>query len=228
MTERNFTEIIDRISTNEKDLKVNISTLKEKLEKAEDDLDKKDKKLKYYEGPLPKIKSATTLIPKKEDFSNTLTMHKISQDIDNIKLELQKFQTEHINEFTINKSEIGQINERLDNLIDNFEKTIPESNKEMRRIKEELMVKDEQIRITKQDLNRAIISKDHIIQKLEKDLEAKIDKVNDLTNTIDALYTQISEVQCAPNVIKNIIDIMQNKGFVSDKEFEKILEKELV
>ena len=155
-------------------------------------------------------------------------MSKMSQDIENIKYELQKFKIEHTNEFTINKSEINQINERLDNLITNFAKAVPEANKEMMRIKEELIVKDEQIRITKQDLNRAIVSKDHIIQKLESDLEAKIDRINDLTSTIDVLYTQISEVQCAPNVIKHIIDTMQNKGFISDKEFEKILENELV
>ncbi|MBY9006295.1 MAG: hypothetical protein KGD63_06020 [Candidatus Lokiarchaeota archaeon] len=197
------------------------------MEKAENELKKKDIKIKYYEGPLPKIKS-TTSMPQKEDFSHSLTMNKLSQKIEIIELNLQKFKTEHINEFTINKSEINQINTRLDNIIENFEKTVPESNKEIRRIKDELLVKDEQIRITKQDLNRAIVSKDHIILKLEKDLEAKIDQVNDLTNTIDALYTQISEVQCAPNVIKNIIDIMQNKGFISDKEFEKILEKELI
>ncbi len=227
MTENNFTEIIERISTNEKALKSKLSEVREKLETAEKQIEKMDKKIKYYEGPLPKIQEKTK-IPRKESFSQMMTITKISQEIELIRYELQKFKTEHLNEFTINKSEINQINVRLDNLVENFEKAVPETSKEMRRIKEELIVKDEQIRITKQDLNRAIISKDHIIEKLESDLEAKIEKINDLTNTIDALYTQISEVQCAPNVIKQIIDIMQSKGFISDKEFEKILERELI
>jgi chromosome segregation ATPase len=225
-TEESFREIIDRASQKEKNLTSRIESLKAKLEDKQTLLKEKKKELEYYIGPAndtqkkPPIKS-----PRKEISSNSFA--KIGEEIEELKYEMGRIKARTKNELMIDKMEISQINNRLDNLIENIDKTIPETNKEIERLKEELKVKDKQIKITKKDLNRSIISKDKIISKLESDLEAKIAEISDLNNTIDALYTQINKTKTIPKLVKNIIDIMEHKGYISDKEFEKLLEKEL-
>jgi len=226
-TEESFREIIERANQKEENLNARIQSLKDQLEEREEKLRNKQKELEYYLGPSLESKNKQQIKGRVSHFPPG-SVDKIGEEIENLKFEMGKLKAKTKNEFLTDKMEIVQINQRLDNLIENLDETIPETNKEIERLKEELKVKDKQIKITKNDLNSAIVSKDKIIDKLERDLEAKIAQINDLNNTVDALYTQINETKSIPELVNEIINIMQHKGYVTDKELEKILEKNLI
>jgi septal ring factor EnvC (AmiA/AmiB activator) len=224
ITERSFKDIINKATQTEKNLKIKISALQEKLSAAESQIEKQGRRLANLMGSSIDIMSEA---PSGDEPVNPYIkgFDSIFNEFNSLRKDVEQIRLTHRNEFKINKHEISQVNDRLDNLIGTFEETIPETNKEIERLKEELKVKDKQIKVTKENLDEAILSKDQIIQKLESDLEAKIEEINELNSTVDALYTQISEFKNTPKVIGKIIDAVKHKGSISDKELEKILEK---
>lgn len=223
-TESSFKDIINKATFTEKNLKAKIATLQEKLEVAESQIEKQGRRLANILGekgdfnPESSVKGtpSETYI---KGFDN------LFDEVNTLRKEVDQLRLDHRNEFKINKQEINQVNERLDNLIEIFNETIPETNKEIERLKEDLIIKDQQIKITKENLDEAIVSKDNIIEKLESDLQSKIQEIHELNNTIDALYTQISEFKSTPKVIGKIVDVIKEKGSITDGELEKILEK---
>jgi len=223
-TESSFKDIINKATFTEKNLKAKIATLQEKLEVAESQIEKQGRRLTNILGgkgdfkPESSVKGAQT-----ETYIKGLD--NLFDEVNTLRKEVDQLRLDHRNEFKINKNEINQVNERLDNLIEIFNETIPETNKEIERLKEDLIVKDQQIKITKENLDEAIVSKDNIIDKLESDLESKIQEIHELNNTIDALYTQISEFKSTPKLIGKIVDVIKEKGSITDGELEKILEK---
>ena len=89
---------------------------------------------------------------------------------------------------------------------------------------------NKQIEINKKDLDHTILTKDSIIAKLEEDLEKKINQIEELNNNINELYSQMSNVKSFPiprenesDILKRIKELMDLKGFVTDKELEQIL-----
>ncbi|MBD3213710.1 MAG: hypothetical protein GF311_13960 [Candidatus Lokiarchaeota archaeon] len=223
-TERSFKDIINKATQTEKNLKSKISSMQEKLEAAESQIEKQGRRLANLMGGSVDFTSETSSEDKPVN-PYIKGFDSVFNEFNTLRREVERLRLTHRNEFKINKNEISQVNDRLDNLIETFEETIPETNKEIERLKEDLRLKDKQIKVTKENLDEAILSKDQIIQKLESDLEAKIEDINELNTTVDALYTQISEFKDTPKVIGKIIDAVKEKGSISDKELEKILEK---
>ncbi|MFO7797686.1 MAG: hypothetical protein ACQERB_09870 [Promethearchaeati archaeon] len=225
-TESSFKDIINKAELAEKNLKIKISLLQEKLERAETQIQKQQKRLANVFGGSAEIQGEE-ITEEGVIGSYMKGFDNVFGEFNNLRNEVDELKLTHFNEFKINKYEISQVNERLDNLISIFEETIPETNKEIERLKEDLMVKDEQIRITKENLDEAIITKDSIIEKLEKDLEAKIEEINDLNNTVDALYTQMSEFKNIPKIIRKIKNFIKENGSITEKELKEILEKRM-
>jgi len=122
---------------------------------------------------------------------------------------------------------------KIEGVKDELKQIILEREKEIKELKAELERTDEQITIDKKDLEYTISSKDAIIEKLEKDLEAKIEEINELSFKISELTNQLNtyEIQFPESegstaaLINRIKNIMEFKGFMSDKEFELLLEK---
>jgi len=225
-TESSFKDIINKAELVEKNLKIKISLLQEKLEIAESQIQKQQKRLATVFGTPEEFigegeAEEGVIGSYMKGFDNIFGEFKtLRNEVDGLKLT-------HRNEFKINKYEISQVNERLDNLISIFEETIPETNKEIERLKEDLKIKDEQIRITKESLDETIVGKDGIIEKLEKDLGAKIEEINDLNNTVDALYTQMSEFKNIPKVIRKIKEYIKENGPITERQLEEILKKRI-
>ena len=117
------------------------------------------------------------------------------------------------------KNELRQINLERENEIKDLKAKLEKTNK--------------QIIIDKNDLDYAISSKDAVIEKLEKDLEAKIEEINELSFKDSELTSQLNtyKIQFPESeggtaaLINRIKKIMEFKGFISDKEFELLLEK---
>ena len=113
-------------------------------------------------------------------------------------------------------------------------KTRVEKEKEIKELKSELERTDEQITIDKTDLDYAISNKDEMIIRLEHDLEEKVNEINELNFKIDELINQVDTINIpvpipdeegSSLIIKTMKRMMEFKGFISDKEFELLLEK---
>ena len=63
------------------------------------------------------------------------------------------------------------------------------------------------------------------VESLKDERDAKLNKVKALNEKIKALEQTIADAKGAPKLIDEIKDILMHKGFLSDKEFEDLLEK---
>ncbi|MBD3194776.1 MAG: hypothetical protein GF317_06960 [Candidatus Lokiarchaeota archaeon] len=225
---KNFEEIISKSSKKEQNLKQEIDALKNELKKAENKLKEKTEKLHYYSNLEPIEKTEEPKPQESRPIIEIENSEDIINEIKNVRVDIERIKANIKNEFKINKAEISQINQRVDNLIEIFDNYLPETNNVIQNLKKELRLKDKQIQRDKEDLNHAVVSKDNMIGKLESDLTTKINELEDLNNTIEALYTQISEVERTPEILKQIIDIMEEKGELSKEELEEILETTLM
>ena len=71
-----------------------------------------------------------------------------------------------------------------------------------------------------------------MITKLEHDLEEKVNEINELNFKIDELINQVDTINVpipdedgSSLIINTMKRMMEFKGFISDKEFELLLEK---
>ena len=71
-----------------------------------------------------------------------------------------------------------------------------------------------------------------MIIKLEHDLEEKVNEINELNFKIDELINQVNTINIpipdeegSSLIIKTMKRMMEFKGFISDKEFELLMEK---
>jgi len=132
-TESSFKDIINKAELVEKNLKIKISLLQEKLEIAESQIQKQQKRLATVFGTPEEFigegeAEEGVIGSYMKGFDNIFGEFKtLRNEVDGLKLT-------HRNEFKINKYEISQVNDRLDNLISIFEETIPETNKEIERL----------------------------------------------------------------------------------------------
>jgi len=62
----------------------------------------------------------------------------------------------------------------------------------------------------------------------KEEIKAKEDKITTLNQKITALEESITEAKGAPQLIESIKDIMITKGFLSDREFDALLENKEV
>jgi chromosome segregation ATPase len=102
---------------------------------------------------------------------------------------------------------------------------ISEKDKEIEKLNAEIEQKEIQIEIDKSDLDHTILHKDKAIFKLISDLEKKVIQINEQKDRIHELEAKSLENQISPNFIKKIKEVMAYKGFITDKELEKIIEK---
>lgn len=110
------------------------------------------------------------------------------------------------------------------NEVVDWENIIKEKDDEIERQKDLLEQSKIQIDIDKNDLDRTILYKDQAILKLTSDLKIKINEINAMNDIIKNLEAKMLEISKTTKILKKIKKSMILKGFISDKEFEELIE----
>ena len=76
----------------------------------------------------------------------------------------------------------------------------------------------------KKDLQKSLSDKYVETESLKEERDAKEKEINELKEKITSLEETIAEAKGAPQLIEAIKNIMITKGFLSDKEFDDLLE----
>ena len=129
------------------------------------------------------------------------------------------------------KSSISELEEKLsvaNSKIIELEKSserIEALENEKNDLKAELEQKNNEIESLKKDLQKSISDKYVEVESLKDEKESKVKEAEALNDKIKALEETISEAKGAPQLMDDIKDILMQKGFLSDKEFEDLLER---
>jgi chromosome segregation ATPase len=97
--------------------------------------------------------------------------------------------------------------------------------KEIERINENIQQKENEIVGLKSELQKSVSEKYIELESLKEEKEAKEKEIKELKQKLVSLEETIGEAKGAPQLIESIKDIMLTKGFLSDREFDAILEK---
>lgn len=92
-------------------------------------------------------------------------------------------------------------------------------------LRAELEQKSNETESLKKDLQKSISDKYVEVESLKDEKESKVKEVDALNDKIKLLEETISEAKGAPQLMDEIKDIMMHKGFLSDKEYEDLLER---
>jgi chromosome segregation ATPase len=229
ITEQSFNQLTQKFITTEKNLNNVISDLKKKLMMSET---KVIEKVDKVDGSMERIKELEQKISNKDNelMRVKLNLEKANKEIESIKIYLNQNSTGKEIQIGDLKNALEKTNREVQILKHELEQAISTKSFDINRFKTELEQKSKQIEINKKDLDHTILTKDSIIAKLEKDLEKKINQIEELNNTINDLYDQMSNNKDHRAVISNESDVMRRikelldlKGFITDKELEQIL-----
>jgi len=91
-------------------------------------------------------------------------------------------------------------------------------------LKEEKAAADKKISELESGLH---VTKDKEIQKLKEAFEEKSNQVNELNHRIKTLLQELAIGETYQNIQKLIQEVVEQKGFIMDKEIEQIMDKEI-
>ncbi|MFX1296355.1 MAG: hypothetical protein ACFFD2_16070, partial [Promethearchaeota archaeon] len=83
---------------------------------------------------------------------------------------------------------------------------------ELNAIKSELKMKED-----------LLAEKEREVESHKSNLETKVNQINELNEKFEKLDTLMETSKSTPNILNEINKIMDVKGFLSDKELEKLL-----
>ncbi len=239
ITEQSFNQLTEKFIASEKNMDEIISDLKKKLRMAETKFTEKNDRV---DVSLDRITELEQKILNKDN-----ELMRVKFNLEKTNKEIEKLRNHFSQNSTGKESQIEELRSDLEttrrevNLLkQELEQSVSTKSLDVNRFKTELEQRNnqieqqnKQIEINKKDLDHTILTKDSIIAKLEKDLEDKINQIEDLNNNINELYSQISNVKDTgltitnvPNessVLKRIKELMDLKGFVTDKELEQLM-----
>ena len=76
----------------------------------------------------------------------------------------------------------------------------------------------------KQNNQNEIVDREKENESSQRNVEAKITRINELNDKINELEGLVSSGKESPGLIDQIKEIMTRKGFLSDREFDQLLE----
>ena len=129
------------------------------------------------------------------------------------------------------KSSISEMEEKLSEAnskiteLEKLSEKIETLENEKNDLRAELEQKNNEIESLKKDLQKSISDKYVEVESLKDEKELKVKEVEALNDKIKALEETIFEAKGAPQLMDEIKDILMHKGFLSDKEFEDLLER---
>ena len=114
---------------------------------------------------------------------------------------------------------------------ENVKEDMDQRERELEGVKKELQqaISDKYVEIeTLKDEKKKLDSdKEGEIAELKNQLESKTKEVDEIQLKLKSMEDFIKESKNYPQVIEEVKDLMVHKGFVSDKELDEILEKNL-
>jgi len=231
ITEQSFNQLTEKFIASEKNMNINISDLKKKLAET-----KVTEKVDSVDVSLDRITDLEQKIVNKDNelMRVKYNLEKTNKEVENIKNHFLQNSSGKKNQIEKLRADLEITNREVEILKQELEQTASTKNLDVtvNRFKTEIEQKTKQIEINKKDLDHTILTKDSIIAKLEKDLESKINQIEELNNNINELYSQISNVKDPgvfvtnvsneSDLMKRIKELMDLKGFLTDKELEQL------
>ena len=226
ITEQSFNQLTEKFIASEKNMNDIILDLKKKVAET-----KVTEKVDRVDLSLERITDLEQKIVNKDNglMRVKFNLEKTNKEIENIKNHFLQNSSGKENQIEDLRADLERTNREVEILKQEHEQTASTKNLDVNRFKTVIEQKTKQIEINKKDLDHTILTKDSIIAKLEKDLESKIKQIEELNNNINELYGQMSNVQEPRTIITNeselmkrIKELMDLKGFLTDKELEQL------
>lgn len=222
-------ETLDRELSEIRVLKTDIGN---SLEETTRKLEIADKKLKYYSVSNLEMKKEISqkdktleslrnefmlsIVENNEDMKGAINdlVQIISDKEDVISVLKQDMLQTIINK---NKDIEGDINELTEKLAD-YDDII-------NKLEYDLEIKTRQLENTEASFEFAFIEKDKINKKIKSRLGAKMKTIDELTKRVDELEEKVLEGHKSDKILEEIRNIMLSKGFINDKELDKLTKK---
>ncbi len=170
--------------------------------------------------------SATSDGLKQADEKLSSSQKDLEEEIHNLKKMLRESETK-----------VTEVDDKFDNSskqASKFEKTIKDNEKEISKLEGDLNKRSEELSNLKDEIKSSKIDiklkdkelKDKIreIESLKSNLDTKVDQINVMNHKFEKLDTLLGQSKDMPRIIKKINKIMKYKGFISDRELEKLME----
>jgi chromosome segregation ATPase len=229
-------ELENEINNNKEFFEKEIQDLKEKYdfsrESSENALNMAQETISYLNDELSEFQEKpqgnNSIDPKqitelKEKLKKSLEMNANLEsnisDKDKVILEKNKAITEKEKYIENIKTDLGKIQRENGSL----KKEMELKQKGVTKIMEELSQKDKSIENVKEELEQKIIQKENNINELKTSLEENEKLIEELKGKITSLEMELQRAEKAPKILKKISKTMQFKGFLSDREFNEIL-----
>ena len=92
-------------------------------------------------------------------------------------------------------------------------------------LKNEIQQRDVEIEELKKELETTATDKYQEIESLKDERDSQLKEIEALNLKIESLEETIAGAKGAPQLLEEIKNIMGHKGFLSDKEFDDLLEQ---
>ena len=204
----------ERISAGTSNVKLNLNKAEEKIKEDGIRLKALNEKMIFLEKTIQNREKEINIL--KEDIR-----------IRNIQIEeLKKFKSQ-IMEKEKDIKHLKTIIEQNNNLLDQNKKDylqqLLSKELELEKSKELLKKQTQQFNAKQEEFSKRIQEKNSKIEKIEGDLEAKTKQLNEITSKFEELESKLSdEIKLSTNLIYQIEKLMHLKGFISEKEYEKL------
>ncbi len=223
----NWAKVIENPKAKQKIVGKRLLALRDKINDLEKQLNLKKKQLEALEILFSKHKTMN-----KDD--STMAESKLKEKEIKIDALLDKLEfleqtiKNREKEIKVIRKDLKQRNKQFKFDKKFLEQAISDKKNENDELRAELQEKSNQIEVEIKNLKFTILNKDLEIEKLETGFNEKIEEINKLNNKISLLvkiYTQMKNERKYFRIIKRIRRLMLLKGFLSEKEFEQLLEK---
>ncbi|TFG24869.1 MAG: hypothetical protein EU532_12185 [Promethearchaeota archaeon] len=207
----------ERISASTSNVKLNLNKAEEKIKEDEIRLKALNEKMIFLEKTIQNRDKEIDIL--KED-----------NRIRNIQIEELKKYKSQIMEKEKDIKHLKTIIEQNNNLLNQNKKDylqqLLSKELELEKNKELLKKQTQQFNAKEEEFGKRVQEKNSKIEKIERDLEAKTKQLNEITSKFEELESKLSdEIQLSTKLIYKIEKLMHLKGFISEKEYEKLKEK---
>ena len=206
------------------DLEQRINQLVKELEMQSEDLGIVKKKLVGREKSLIQLTEKRSTARKSFDKIKEEKLHtdiKITQ-LTAAKSDLEKQRDENIKKITTLEGQLktnAKNSEEFGEKIVIKERQLQTKEEEMLNKTKDLLTKEKEI----QNMNSLLDQRNKEIDFLKKNLEVEKGKTSYQIKRVESIEAQIAKSESILSIIKKIKDLIDVKGFLSDKEFEPLL-----
>lgn len=211
------------------EIKVKKSDIGNSLEETTQNLEIANKKLEYYS--ISHLEMKKELTEKDKTLASLLNEFKLSivennEDMKGVINDLAQIISNKEAIISALKQDMNQTvidkNKEIEEAINELTEKISDYDDVINKLENDLEIKTKQLENVEASFEFAFIEKDKVNKKLKSRLGAKIKTIDDLTNRVDELEEKVLETHKSDKILEEIRNLMLTKGFINDKEFEKL------